>query len=164
MKTKNVNFCKKATEFQILRSNSLHDATIGTLYINGQEICDTAENSTTALPAGKYRIVRHFCKQHDRYMPIVIKGESGALLQLESRCSQCVSHEDVSLNTVMPCICPMLKPGNGVHKRHDGSIILGTVISAGCLKHPLEAFNSLTERIRKAVKRNTVINLTINEQ
>jgi hypothetical protein len=57
----------------------------------------------------------------------------------------------------------MLKPGNGVHKREDGSIILGTLIVPGCLKHPMKAYKPLAERIRKSVKRKTVIILNITE-
>ena len=61
----------------------------------------------------------------------------------------------------MPCYCPMLKPGNGLHHREDGSIILGTQVIPGCLSHPLQAFEPLAERIRKAIKRNKVITLII---
>ena len=58
----------------------------------------------------------------------------------------------------------MLKPGNGVRGRTDGSIILGTRIVPGCLIHPVQAFNPLAERIRKAVSRGKVITLKIVEQ
>ena len=61
----------------------------------------------------------------------------------------------------MPCHCPMIKPGNGVHHRDDGSIILGTQIIPGCLSHPLQAFDPLAERIRKAIARGKEIKLVI---
>ena len=140
----------------------------GSLYINGQYLCDTAENRLTALPAGQYRIVRHYCHQYNRYMPIIIKSHPELVSGSEKHqfnCSQCspqkTEDKEVSLNTVMPCHCPMLKPGNGVHHREDGSIILGTQLIPGCLIHPLQAFEPLAERIRKAIKRNKVITLII---
>ena len=150
----------------------------GSLYINGQYICDTAENRLTALPAGKYRIIRHYCHQYNRFMPLVQRLEFNeerlSIKEFRStlnfqrstfNCSHCppqkTEDKEVSLNTIMPCYCPMLKPGNGVHHREDGSIILGTQVIPGCLSHPLQAFEPLAERIRKAIKRNKVITLII---
>ena len=132
------------------------DSLSGQLVIDGVYICDTEENARTALPTGEYRLVRHHCKQYNRFMPVI-----GI-----PRCEHCkqLPDEDMNLNTTMPCYCPMLKPGNGVHKREDGSIILGTRIVPGCLRHPLQAFDPLAERIRKAISRNTVITLKITEQ
>ena len=144
----------------INRNEQTKAAIAGSLCINGQYICDTAENRQTALPAGKYRIIRHYCHQYNRFMPLVQRLEFN-----EERCSHCppqkTEDEEVSLNTIMPCHCPMLKPGNGVHHREDGSIILGTQIIPGCLSHPLQAFEPLTERIRKAITRGKKIILTI---
>ena len=140
----------------INRTEQTRTAIAGSLYINGQYICDTAENRQTALPAGKYRIIRHYCHQYNRFMPIIGTRPS---------CSHCepqkTEDKEVSLNTLMPCYCPMLKPGNGVHHREDGSILLGTQVIPGCLSHPLHAFDPLAERIRKAIKRNNVITLII---
>ena len=144
----------------INRTEQTKSAIGGSLHINGQHICDTAENHLTALPAGKYHIIRHYCHQYQRFMPVVQRLEFN-----EERCSHCqpqkTEDEEVSLNTIMPCYCPMLKPGNGVHHREDGSIILGTQIIPGCLSHPLQAFEPLTERIRKAITRGKKIILTI---
>lgn len=139
----------------------------GSLHIDGHSICDTEENPRTALPEGTYRIVRHHCKQYNRYMPIVIchPEQSEGSEDINLRCTHCQlsleEEEEVTLNTVMPCICPMLKPGNGVHHREDGSILLGTRIVPGCLSHPLDAFNPLSERIRKAIFRGKEITLVI---
>ena len=149
----------------IKRKEKTKTAIAGTLTIDGQYICDTAENRLTALSEGEYRIVRHYCKQYHRFMPLVM----GYKLiphnsELRTHCAHCnpqITEEEVSLNTVMPCPCPMLTPGNGVHHRKDGSILLGTEIVPGCLSHPLQAFNPLAERIRKAIKRNKVITLVI---
>ena len=157
----------------INRKEQTKTAIAGRLTIDGEYICDTAENRLTALPTGQYRIVRHYCKQYNRFMPLIRHPElvSGPVKELVSGskkhqwdCSHCspqITEEEVSLNTILPCHCPMLKPGNGIHHRNDGSILLGTEIVPGCLSHPLQAFSPLAERIRKAVKRNKVINLVI---
>ena len=141
----------------IQRKEQTKSAIAGTLHIDGQHICDTAENRLTALPTGQYHIVRHFCKQYNRFMPLI--GSKPV-------CSQCkpqITEEEVNLNTILPCYCPMLKPGNGIHHRNDGSILLGTQIIPGYLSHPLHAFEPLAERIRKAVKRNKAITLKIQK-
>ena len=154
----------------------------GTLYINGVHLCDTEENPCTALPAGEYRIVRHLCKQYGRKMPVILTavGHEQRAMSLENHpdgkptahssqliahCGQCEQLEHVSNNSTMPYVCPMLKPGNGVHHRKDGSIILGTRIIPGSLKHPLHAFIPLAERIRKAIARGHKVLLVVrNEQ
>ena len=154
----------------INRTEQTQSAIAGTLHISGQYICDTAENRLTALPAGQYQIVRHYCHQYNRFMPLVSHPDHPSFCHPELvsgsvNCSHCspqkTEDEEVSLNTIMPCYCPMLKPGNGVHHREDGSIILGTQVIPGCLSHPLQAFDPLAERIRKAIKRNKGITLII---
>ena len=162
----------------INRNEQTKAAIAGSLHINGQYICDTAENRQTTLPAGKYRIIRHYCHQYNRFMPLVQRLEFNeerlSIKEFRStlnfqrstfNCSHCppqkTEDKEVTLNTLMPCHCPMLKPGNGVHHREDGSIILGTQVIPGCLIHPLQAFEPLAERIRKAIKRNKVITLII---
>ena len=143
-------------------ANSKHYIS-GSLIIDGQTICDTEENAFSALPVGEYRIVRHHCKQYTRYMLLVLPY-SFQELALTARCNNCKLIEHEGLNATMTCQCPMLKPGNGVRGRTDGSIILGTRIVPGCLIHPVQAFNPLAERIRKAVSRGKVITLKIVEQ
>ena len=154
----------------INRTEQTRTAIAGSLHINGQYICDTAENRQTALPAGKYRIIRHYCHQYQRFMPLVSHPDHPSFCHPELvsgsvNCSHCepqkTEDKEVTLNTLMPCYCPMLKPGNGVHHREDGSILLGTQVIPGCLSHPLHAFDPLAERIRKAIKRNNVITLII---
>lgn len=60
-------------------------------------------------------------------------------------------------------ICPMLKSGNGIWGRADGSIILGTYIAPGCLSHPNEPFDLLSERLRKLTTRGSGMTLKIEE-
>ena len=150
-------------KIEIKRTKQTRKAVTGTLHIDGQYICDTAENQLTALPAGEYRIVRHYCKHYERFMPLVVKPSARTVKQ-SATCMRCVALKQAGINTILPRVCPMLKPGNGVHKREDGSIILGTQIVPGCLKHPQQSYKPFAERIRKSVKRKTVITLTIEEQ
>lgn len=130
----------------------------GKLIIDGTRFCDTAENSDTALPQGRYRIKRTFCKQYDRYMPLVCPTGAEA-----APCDNCPKLEFVCNNTTMPIVCPMLKPGNGIWNRPDGSIILGTHIVPGCLSHPNEPFSLLSERLRKLTTRGSGMTLKIEE-
>ena len=132
------------------------DIQSGSLYISGTYICDTEENPRTTLPAGEYKITRHYCKQYGRFMPVI--GEP--------HCENCqqLPEEAVTLNSSMPQVCPMLKPGNGVPLREDGSIILGTRIVPSCLKHTLQAFLPLAERIRKAIARGHEVRLIVRDR
>ena len=127
----------------------------GHLLIDGQKICDTAENANGALPEGEYEVTLLKCKQYKRKM---------LCLEASTRCDHCPKLEVVCNNTTMPIYCPMLKPGNGVHKRLDGSIILGTRIIPGCLKHPKQAFDSVYGRIRKSIQRGNQVVVTIKNE
>lgn len=124
----------------------------GQLYIDGLKICDTAENANGALPEGTYPITLLKCKQYKRKM---------LLLNPHPPCSKCPPMDYCGNNSTLPCYCPMLKPGNGVHNRLDGSIILGTYICPGCLKLPKQAFDSVYDRLRKSAERGHEITLTI---
>jgi len=149
----------------------------GILRVDGQKQCDTSENATTALPAGQYIIVRHFCKQYNRFVPLITERQASSvktkpletseatetLKPFETGCSECEKLHCVSNNTNMPIFCPQLKMGNGIHNRTDGSIILGTRIVPGCLKLPREPYENLSERIRKISGRGNEITLTISE-
>ena len=76
-------------------------------------------------------------------------------------CSSCHRKPHIGINTKLPRVCPMLKPGNGVYHREDGSIIVGEYLVPGCLKHPKTAFANLFDRIRKSAERGHAITLTI---
>lgn len=154
-----------------LRRTKIYKTSIdGAIYIDNAFVCHTEENVMTSLPPGEYSIVRHHCKQYGRFMPIIetlsnspLKGEN-----LIARCERCISSpfkgERGGHNTRMPHVCPMLKPGNGVHKREDGSIILGTRIVSGCLSHPQTAFDNFYNRIRKKLERGRKVVLRIKNR
>lgn len=145
----------------------------GQLFIDGLKICDTVENAKTALDVGIYTINVIKCHQYARKMPVVLfKGESleggaanakGNLPSPSPKCDCCKKLGFVSNNTTLPLLCPMIKPGNGVYKREDGSIIVGEYIVPGCLKHPKTTFDSLYQRIRKNAERGNEVTLTIVE-
>ena len=143
----------------IKRIRKTADTIDGQLTIDGSvRLCDTAENAITALPAGTYHVSIIKCKQHARKMPVIVVHKD-----VLPNCSKCNKLPCVTNNTKMPCICPMLKVGNGVYHREDGSIILGTYIAPGCLKHSKEAFDTVYDRIRKSSERGHEITLTIEE-
>ena len=115
----------------------------GQLSIDGIRICDCAENAHTALPPGTYSITIVHCRQYARKMPVVVTPNA--------HCSQLTAH----------CVCPMLKPGNGVYHRKDGSILVGEYLVPGCLKHSRFTFDNLYDRIRKNLERGKEVTLTI---
>ena len=114
----------------------------GQLSIDGIRICDCAENAHTALPPGIYSITIVHCRQYARKMPLITP----------------ISNQTSVINNR---ICPMLKPGNGVYHREDGSILVGEYLVPGCLKHSRFTFDNLYDRIRKNLQRGKEVTLTI---
>lgn len=132
------------------------DTIDGFIFIDGQKVCDCAENAHHCPKAGTYPLNVVKCEQHVRKMPVL-----SALSDL--KCTKCKPLECVTYNTTMPLLCPMLKPGNGVYKRKDASIILGKYLAPGCLTQPKQAFDNFYERIRKSIERGHELTITIIE-
>ena len=146
----------------------------GHLYIDGIKICDTAENANGALPEGEYKISITYCKQYKRKVLCLegttakrsvtgdeVSGQwNGRPICLEDS-TKCPLQKWVFYDTTLPCYCPMLKIGNGVYNRPDGSIIVGTHIVPGCLLHSKEAYDPLYQRIRKSIERGNQVILRI---
>ena len=128
--------------------------THGILTIDGVRVCDTLENTTSCVPSGNYDISIIKCKQYSRKMPC---------LNAKAPCDLCPKMKFICTNSVLPCYCPMIKPGNGVHGRHDGSIVVGRYNCLGSIVHPKDFFDALFERIRKAISRGTVVTLIIKD-
>ena len=126
--------------------------THGHLSIDGLRVCDTLENANSCVPAGTYPISLLKCHQYSRKMPC---------LNAQAPCDRCKKLKLVTNNTTLPCWCPMIKPGNGVHNRLDGSILVGQRNCLGSLVHPKDAFDSLYERIRKSISRGNLVTLRI---
>lgn len=131
--------------------------THGILTIEGVRVCDTLENTSSCIPSGNYDITLIKCKQYSRKMPCLNPNAPCDL------CKKSLRSHPSSLNFTLPCYCSMLKPGNGVHNRLDGSILVGRYNSLGSLIHPKDAFDSLYERIRKSISRGNKVILVIKD-
>lgn len=136
----------------INRNNPRGEYTHGQLIIDGVRICDTLENSLSMVPSGSYDITLLKCKQYSRKM---------LCLNANVPCSKCPKQKFVCNNSTLPCYCPMLKPGNGVHNRHDGSIIVGVYNCLGSIIKPRDIFDTLYERIRKSISRGNKVILCV---
>ena len=144
----------KFMNITITRNPVRYEYVHGRLTIDGKFVCHTLENTNSRVPAGEYTITLANCKQYARKMPQVNQN---------APCSLCPKLIFVSNNTTLPCYCPMLKPGNGVHNRLDGSILVGKFNIRGSLIHPKDAFDPLFERIRKSLSRGNQVTLTVND-
>lgn len=132
----------------------------GRLTIDGSlRLCDTAENLAHALPTGIYTVSIAKCKFRARKMPVIKLTE----LQCSECHGACVGLNCTPLKADVDLYCPQLCPGNGAYNRKDGSILIGTYIAPGCLKHPKEAFANVYDRIRKSAERGHELLLEIVE-
>ena len=138
----------------LTRDYTKGEYTHGHLTIDGNRVCSTLENSNALVPAGTYEMSLIKCKQYARKMPC---------LNPQSTCDLCPKLPFVCNNTTLPCYCPMIKPGNGVHNRLDGSIIVGVYNCLGSLIHPKTTFDPLYERIRKSLSRGNQVKLLIKD-
>ena len=124
------------------------------------KVCGTVERAADCLPAGKYRVCIGKCIYHHRKMPFLVPMDSS---QCELCCKARHSHEfgDISAFASLPCA--MIQPGNGPFTMSRGSILVGEVHAPGYVlkSHPL--FNTLYERIKKAVWRGNEVTLEIKE-
>ena len=161
----------------ITRDYSRKGYTHGHLTIDGVRVCSTLENANALVPKGQYPLSLIKCKHHSRKMPVlkaaIKREESQAGLSFPEReqarpqvnancpCDRCPKLSLVSTNSTLPCFCPMLKPGNGIHGRLDGSILVGKYNCLNSLIHPKDIFDPLYERIRKSVSRGNQVTLTI---
>lgn len=136
----------------LTRDYTKGEYTHGHLTIDGVRICSTLENSNAQVPAGEYVITLLKCKQYSRKM---------ICLNASAPCLQCPKLRLVCTNTTMPCYCPMIKPGNGIHNRLDGSILVGKFNCLNSLIHPKTVFDALYERIRKSIGRGKKVTLIV---
>ena len=139
---------------QITRTRIRNEYCEGHVSIDGIMICSTLENANALIPSGNYPIHLIKCKQYARKMPC---------LNAKSPCSQCPKQPFVNNNSILPCYCPMIKLGNGIHGRLDGSILVGKYNCLNCLIHPRDTFDPLYERIRKSASRGNQVLLTIKD-
>lgn len=143
-----------ALRLVLTRTRVLGEYCHGKLSIDGNRVCDTLENTDSRVPAGKYVITLIKCKQYSRRM---------ICLNASAPCDLCKRLPFVCNNTTLPCYCPMIKPGNGVHNRLDGSIIIGEYNCLGSIINSKSAFDSLYERLRKSISRGNQVTLTVRD-
>ena len=149
-------------EFVLRRIDRRGDVLRGILLSEGERVCDTLEEASTALPPGSYPIERVYCIAQQRFVPLIRTGKRLAC----ARCPKCASD---SLNGRLPRCCPQFRPGNGAHHRRDGTIIVGQSIGVngcpvwGLLLHPKATFTRLKERLRKALNRGQGCWLRVEE-
>ena len=136
----------------IQRIRTKGEFTEGYLSIDGVRICSTLENSNAQVPTGDYVISLLKCKQYSRKM---------ICLNPHPPCSKCKKLPFVCMNSTLPCYCPMLKPGNGIHARFDGSIIIGEYQCLNSIIHPKKVFDTLYQRIRKSISRGNKVILCV---
>lgn len=137
---------------------------------NLQQVCDTLENLHSSLPLGQYRIEIQKCPFRSRKMPIVITPSTDPqALPPSCLCSICAKADYVGVNSTPrnslaegeALFCPMIAPGNGIHNRHDGGILVGLRGARGLLLHPMTTFDRLYERIRRSAERGNEVKLMI---
>ena len=145
---------------KIITTNTKGEITEGHLTIDGQLVCDTLENTFTRLAPGTYPVILQKCKHYARKM-VCIRQSATPPIAGDEGCNSCTKQNLVFSNTSLPCHCPMIKPGNGVHGRRDGTILVGTRACLGCIIHPKTAFDPLYERIRKNLERGREVTLEI---
>lgn len=134
----------------------------GIMKIGDEVICETSENVETAVKDGEYPLTLMHCRQYDRTMPVIGEEPLEVVGHHEykdvlTRCDLCkVRTGGAGANTVLPQMCPMLKMGNGVIGRKDGSICVGKHprdefgrVLHGVLLHSTETLDRLVERIGK---------------
>ena len=139
----------------INRNLTKGEYTHGHLTIDGIRVCHTLENSQALVPAGTYTVTLLKCKQYSRKM-LCLNPKAPCTL-----CKKSLNSQPSSLNFTLPCYCPQIKPGNGVHNRYDGSIIVGVYNCLGSIIKPRDIFDALYERIRKSISRGNKVILCV---
>ena len=132
----------------------------GYIKIADTYICDTAESAAHALPPGTYSIV------------ISQKGETnaGKLIIVStspsSHSSPILSHPLASSPILSRPLAssPILTSGNGVYTYRDSRILVGKYIAPGCLSHSGSIYKTLSDRIRRSIKRGHEVTLQIKEE
>ena len=147
-----LNFKPGTLNLVLVRTRTIGEYTHGSLSIDGTKICSTLENANALVPSGDYQITLIKCKQYSRKMPC---------LNPAPPCDLCKKLPFVCTNSTLPCYCPQIKPGNGIHNRLDGSILVGQYNCLGSIIKPRDIFDALYERIRKSISRGNQVKLII---
>ena len=151
---------RERMEFVLRRTYRKEDVIGGILLVDGEPLCDTLEEASTALAPGMYPIERAYCLSQQRFVPLIRTGRRLPC----ARCPKCASE---GLNVRLPVRCPQLRAGNGAHCRRDGTLLVGHCSREegeplrGFLLHPKSTFTLLNDRLRKAVSRGEAWRLRV---
>lgn len=163
---------ERGTIMGLLKAENVNDSE----FDEQVKVCGTVERAADCLPVGKYRVLIGKCIYHRRKMPFLVPMEEvsssmesskGLCVLDSSQCELCCkarhSHEfgDISAFTSLPCA--MIQPGNGPFTMNRGSILVGEVHAPGYVLKSQPLFNTLYERIKKAVWRGNEVALEIKE-
>lgn len=163
---------ERGTIMGLLKAENVNDSE----FDEQVKVCGTVERAADCLPVGKYRVLIGKCIYHRRKMPFLVPMEEvsssmesskGLCVLDSSQCELCCkarhSHEfgDISAFTSLPCA--MIQPGNGPFTMNRGSILVGEVHAPGYVLKSQPLFNTLYERIKKAVWRGNEVTLEIKE-
>lgn len=163
---------ERGTIMGLLKAENVNDSE----FDEQVKVCGTVERAADCLPVGKYRVLIGKCIYHRRKMPFLVPMEEvsssmesskGLCVLDSSQCELCCkarhSHEfgDISAFTSLPCA--MIQPGNGPFTMGRGSILVGEVHAPGYVLKSQPLFNTLYERIKKAVWRGNEVTLEIKE-
>lgn len=114
-----------------------------TMHIDGQHVCDCAENAYYRIPTGLYDVDLRYCEEAHRKVPTLIPADG---------CMQ-----------VVRGIFPIIKIGNGVHTNLKGQIIVGKFRVSGVVIHSRETFIQLYDRINNSMRRGNKVQFQITE-
>lgn len=131
-------------KIEIRRYRIRGEACDARLYVDGNFVCDCAENAAHRAPQGTYCIALRYCREAKRKVPILIPSDG---------CMQVTRGK-----------FPIIKIGNGIHTNLNAQIIVGTYRVPGVVIHSRDAFLPLYDRINNSMRRGNVVCVTITEK
>jgi len=122
-----------------LRRKRISGATCdGALLIDGERVCDTAENALHRVAPGIYQLEIRQDKQVNRKL-LTLVPESGVGW----------GH------------FPTIRPGNGIHTLARGEILVGDRLLPGVVIHSHDTYERLHGRVYQALKRGGTCRLVV---
>lgn len=117
-----------------------------TMHIDGQHVCDCAENAYYRIPTGLYDVQLLYNQEAKRKVPTLFAID-------ESNPSLPIKGEPEGV----------FKIGNGVHTNLKGQIIVGKFRVSGVVIHSRETFIQLYDRINNSMRRGNKVQIQITE-
>lgn len=148
---------------KLVRKRKSKECVEGYLSIDSRIFCDTAENTNTLMPTGKYGVSLYLCKQYHALIPL-ITSQNLEKCKISNYCKRCRKCKQVNKNTNLKLVCQRFSSGNGIYNRTDGAIIIGKRITRGCVKLTVAPYNELIELIMRSTEKSEEIMLTIVDE